>query len=239
MRKKVLIVHFGDRASSVVSEALDKADFEFALLSGLSNVVTSVLEFKPALVIFETVCWQKPLENLLSELMTLRGGRTARKIILADNVGLDEKVRALDLGADDFLLKPISSRELLVRINAVLRSHMPACPEDKVHILGELSLYRDAMEISVGKDRKKLSPKEFGLLCCLMDHPGQVFSREELLESVWIPWEIEDRRVVDVYIWRLREKIEVDPSNPRWLITRRGKGYSLVAQPRRHCKSNR
>ena len=230
MRKKVLIVHPWDRASSVIGEALDEEAFDLLFVSGLSDVVISVLEFKPELVLFEIVCWQKPLENLLSELMNLKSSRSTRKIILSDNAGLDDKVRALDLGADDFLLKPISSRELLVRINAVLRSHMAACPDDKIQTLGELSLYREAMEISVGKERKKLSPKEFGLLCCLMDHPGQVFSREELLESVWIPWEIKDRRVVDVYIWRLREKIEVDRSHPRWLITRRGKGYSLVAQ---------
>ncbi|MEI9977660.1 MAG: winged helix-turn-helix domain-containing protein [Edaphobacter sp.] len=230
MRKKILIVHLWDRASSVVCEALDKSDSELVFLSGLSDVLASILELKPTLVLFEIICWQKPLEKLLSEVMNLKIGRTARKIILADSAELDDKVRALDLGADDFLLKPISSRELLVRINAVLRSHMPAYPEDKVQTLGELSLYREAMEISVGRERKKLSPKEFDLFCCLMDHPGRVFSREELLESVWIPWEIEDRRVVDVYIWRLREKIEVDPSNPRWLITRRGKGYSLVSQ---------
>ncbi len=230
MRKKVLIVHLWDRASSVIGEALDESVFEVAFLSGLSDVVKSVLEVKPALVLFEICSWQEPLEIMLSELMNLRNGRSARKIILSDSSGLDDKVRALDLGADDFLLKPISSRELLARINAVLRSQMPASSEDKVKTLGELSLYREEMEISVGKERKKLSPKEFDLLCCLMDHPGHVFSREELLESVWIPWEIEDRRVVDVYIWRLREKIEIDPSNPRWLITRRGQGYSLVAQ---------
>ena len=230
MRKKVLIVHPWDRASSVIGEALDEEAFDLLFVSGLSDVVISVLEFKPELVLFEIVCWQKPLENLLSELMNLKSSRSTRKIILSDNAGLDDKVRALDLGADEFLLKPISSRELLVRIKAVLRSHMAASPDDKIQTLGELSLYREAMEISVGKERKKLSPKEFGLLCCLMDHPGQVFSREELLESVWIPWEIKDRRVVDVYIWRLREKIEVDRSHPRWLITRRGKGYSLVAQ---------
>ena len=230
MRKKVLVVHLWDRVSPIVSEALDKEDFELIPLSGLSDVVTSVLELKPALVLFEIVCWQKSLENLFSELTNLKSGRSARKIILSDSARLDDKVRALDLGADDFLLKPISSRELLVRINAVLRSHMPVYLEDKVQTLGELSLFREAMEISVGKERKKLSPKEFDLLSCLMDHPGQVFSREELIESVWIPWEIEDRRVVDVYIWRLREKIEADPSNPHWLITRRGRGYSLVAQ---------
>jgi DNA-binding response OmpR family regulator len=230
MRRKVLVIHVSDRAASVIGEALDKTAFELMLVSGLSDVVTSVTVFKPTLILLDIVCWQKRNEILLSELMNLKSGRSARKIILSDSARVDDNVRALDLGADDFLLKPISSRELRVRINAVLRSHTPAYPEDKVQTLGELSLYREAMEISVGKERKKLSPKEFGLLCCLMDHPGQVFSREELLESVWIPWEIEDRRVVDVYIWRLREKIEVDPSHPRWLITRRGKGYFLVAQ---------
>jgi DNA-binding response OmpR family regulator len=230
MRDKVLVVHLWDRPSSVIGEALDKSAFEVAILSGLSHVVTSVLELNPALVLFEVGSWHKPLEIMLSELMNIRSGRSARKIILSDSSGLDDKVRALDLGADDFLLKPISSRELLARINAVLRCRMPECSEDNVQTLGELSLYRETMEILVGKERKKLSPKEFGLLRFFLDHPGQVFSREELLESVWIPWEIDDRRVVDVYISRLREKIEIDPSIPRRLLTRRGHGYVLVSK---------
>jgi DNA-binding response OmpR family regulator len=86
------------------------------------------------------------------------------------------------------------------------------------------------MEICVDlrADRKSLSPKEFELLDYLMNNPGRVFSREELLEHVWGPWEVDDRRVVDVYICRLREKIEEDPSQPRSLLTRRGQGYILV-----------
>jgi DNA-binding response OmpR family regulator len=87
------------------------------------------------------------------------------------------------------------------------------------------------MEVSVeaGAERKKLTKKEFDLLGYLMDNPGRVFSREELLERVWVPWEIDERRVVDVYICRLREKIEDDPSQPLRLLTRRGQGYILVA----------
>jgi DNA-binding response OmpR family regulator len=84
------------------------------------------------------------------------------------------------------------------------------------------------MEAGVGAERKKLSPTEFNLLCHLMDHPGRVFNREELLENAWVPWEIDDYRVVDVYIWRLREKIEEDPRRPQRLLTRRGQGYFLV-----------
>jgi two-component system response regulator VicR len=229
MRKKILVVNNSDRVSPVIGEALDKAAFELMFLSGFSDVVTSVLEFKPALVLFDIPSWKKSLESLFTELMNLKSGRSARKVILSEGAGLDDKVNALELGADDFLQKPISSRELLVRLSATLRSHKPFLEEENIKTLGDLALYREAMEISIGNERKKLSPKEFDLLCCLMDHPGKVFSREELLESVWIPWEIEDRRVVDVYIWRLREKIETDPSKPRLLLTRRGHGYSLIA----------
>jgi hypothetical protein len=81
MRKKILVVHVWDRASSIISEALDEAAFELVFLSGFSGVVTSVLEFKPALVLFEIVYLEKELENLLSGLMNLTSGRTTRKII--------------------------------------------------------------------------------------------------------------------------------------------------------------
>jgi two-component system, OmpR family, phosphate regulon response regulator PhoB len=109
----------------------------------------------------------------------------------------DDKVTALESGADDFLLKPISPRELLVRLAAILRAQAVVFPEEHIQTLGVLSLYRDVMEISVGAgaEPKKLSPKEFNLLGYLMDNPGHVFSKEELLESVWVPWEVDDRRV--------------------------------------------
>jgi DNA-binding response OmpR family regulator len=126
------------------------------------------------------------------------------------------------------MLKPVSPRELLVRLEATLRSQTIVFPEEEVRTLGALSLYREGMEIFLGAERKKLSPKEFNLLALLMTSPGRVFSREELLESVWIHWEIEGRRIVDVYIRRLREKIEDDLSQPRRLLKRRGEGYSLV-----------
>jgi two-component system response regulator VicR len=228
MRKRILVVQNSDKIAPVIGEALDNGAFDLRYLSGLSDVVASVLEQKPDLVLFDIPTWQKQIEQLLLELMNLRSARSTRKVILSGNAGLDDKVTALNSGADDFLLTPISTRELLVRLAAALRSQAAVFPEEDMQTLGALSLYREAMEVSVGAERKKLSPKEFNLLGFLMDNPGHVFSREELLESVWVPWEIDDRRVVDVYIWRLREKIEEDPSRPRWLLTRRGQGYFLV-----------
>ncbi len=192
--------------------------------------MTSLQEFKPRLVLFEIGCWQKPLENLLSELMNLKSGRTARKIILAESAELDDKVRALDLGADDFLLKPISSRELRVRIHAVLRSPTPARPEDEVQTLGELSLLPGGNGDFNWQREKKAEPKGIWPVLLSYGPSGPGLQQRRATRKRLDSWEIEDRRVVDVYIWRLREKIEADPSNPCWLITRRGKGYSLVAQ---------
>jgi two-component system, OmpR family, phosphate regulon response regulator PhoB len=166
MRKRILIVQNSETMSPVIREALDGGAFDLKWLSGLSDVIASVREHKPALVLFEISRWQKPMELLLIELMNLKNARLTRKVILSDSGGVDDKVTALESGADDFLLKPISPRELLVRLAATLRAQAVAFPEEDIQTLGALSLYRDVVEISVGAggERKKLSPKEFTCL---------------------------------------------------------------------------
>jgi two-component system, OmpR family, phosphate regulon response regulator PhoB len=228
MRKRTMIVHNSSTLAPIIGEALNNGTFDLRFVFGLSNVIEAVQKQKPSLLLFDISSWQKPMEKMFLELMELKSARSTRKIILSDSAGLDDMVTALDSGADDFLLKPVSPRELLVRLEATLRSQTIVFPEEEVRTLGALSLYREGMEISLGGERKKLSPKEFNLLALLMTSPRRVFSREELLESVWISWDIEGRRIVDVYIRRLREKIEDDPYQPRRLLTRRGEGYSLV-----------
>jgi two-component system, OmpR family, response regulator len=103
-----------------------------------------------------------------------------------DSAKMDDKVNALDSGADDFLVRPISSREFLGRIGAVLRSH-PSDWDEEIQTLGALSLYRGTMEVCVGAKRKKLTPKEFELLGYLMGNPGRVFSRETCWRSPGFP----------------------------------------------------
>jgi two-component system, OmpR family, response regulator VicR len=228
MHKQILVVRNSSKMTFVIEEAFDKAPFDLRFHVGLSDVVASMLEHKPILVLFEIAHWEGAIQNLLSDLVAFAGFRTIRKIILSEKAGPEDVVNALDSGADDFLLKPISPRELLVRISATLRAHVIDAQEEAIQTLGTLSLYRDVMGVSIGAERKKLSPTEFNLLSYLLNHPGHVFSREELLENVWVPWEIDDRRVVDVYIWRLREKIEEDPRHPQRLLTRRGQGYLLI-----------
>jgi DNA-binding response OmpR family regulator len=237
MDKRILVVRTSNKMATVVEEALDTGALDLRFHFGFSGIVASVLEHKPILVLFEIACWENAIQDSLSELAAFAGFRSIRKIILSEKTGPEDAVNALDSGADDFLLKPISSRELLVRINAALRAHTIDAPVEQIQTLGTLSLYREVMEVSIGAERKKLSPTEFNLLSHLMDHPGRVFNREELLENAWVPWEIDERRVVDVYIWRLREKIEEDPRRPQRLLTRRGQGYFLVDPDERPNRS--
>nr|WP_198152116.1 response regulator transcription factor [Granulicella tundricola] len=200
------------------------------MIEGCLSLLQHAIDDKPSLILFDVEVWKGPVEEALCRLGELRAARFIRKVILTSHSDLDDKVDALEAGADDFLEKPISTRELIARIDAVLRSSVcMAAEEEEVHALGDLLLYREGMEVSLGEKRKRLSPTEFHLLAYLMDQAGHVLSRDELLENIWFPRaEIEERRVVDVYIWRLREKIEADPSHPRRLLTKRGSGYLLV-----------
>jgi two-component system response regulator VicR len=227
-RKRIMVLPGQGSDSSVVREALGNGDFDLKFVSDLSRMSKAVLELKPALLLMEIDSWQKQTKDLLCELGNLKSTQPFRKGILSGAATVDDRVSALELGADDFLVNPISSRELLARLQAVLRARTSVAVEEDIRSLGSLHLYSGLMEVSIGTDRKKLSPTEFHLLSYFMDHPGQVLSRDRLLENVWIPWEIEDRRVVDVYVLRLREKIEESSSHPTRLITRRGEGYLLI-----------
>lgn len=229
MRKRVLVVHGRGGPSPSVRDACERGAFNATLIEGYLALMQHAMELKPALILFDAEIWHGPVEQSLCQLHDLKSMRFIRKIILTSKADVDDKVDALEVGADDFLLKPISARELLARIEAVLRSHVqPADEEEEVQILGDLKLFRAAMEVAVGEKLTKLSPTEFHLLAYFMDQVGHVLGRDELFENIWFSHsEIRDRRVVDVYICRLREKIEEEPSQPRRLLTRRGGGYLL------------
>ncbi len=138
-----------------------------------------------------------------------------------------DKVLGLELGADDYVTKPFSPREIMARVKAILRRR-PAvgqAGQPKRLQLGDLAVDQEAYSAERGGQVIDLTPKEFDLLRHLALHPGQVFSRESLLQDVWGFDYFGDVRTVDVTVRRLREKIEVDPGNPEYIRTRRGVGY--------------
>lgn len=143
-----------------------------------------------------------------------------------------DKVLGLELGADDYVTKPFSTRELLARVKANLRRHQQVNTanqenENKEIAIGSLVIHPDAYIVSKRGEMIELTHREFELLYYLAKHLGQVMTREHLLQTVWGYDYYGDVRTVDVTVRRLREKIEDNPSHPGWLVTRRGVGYYL------------
>jgi two-component system phosphate regulon response regulator PhoB len=148
-------------------------------------------------------------------------------LILSAKGSETDRVVGLEVGADDYLAKPFGMRELVARCRALLRRYRRAKvpPENSVLIYREITLYLDELRVTVNEREVALSPKEFRILELFMNHPNRVWSREELIDKVWGPDFMGDRKTVDVHIRWLREKVESDPSNPQYIVTLRGFGY--------------
>jgi two-component system, OmpR family, response regulator VicR len=144
-----------------------------------------------------------------------------------------DKVLGLEMGADDYVTKPFSTRELIARVKANMRRlHVSAQAEEEVEEtndiqIGALTIQPDAYIVLKRDEAIELTHREFELLHYLAKHVGQVMTREHLLQTVWGYDYFGDVRTVDVTIRRLREKIEDNPSHPMWIVTRRGVGYYL------------
>jgi two-component system alkaline phosphatase synthesis response regulator PhoP len=132
----------------------------------------------------------------------------------------------LEIGADDYVTKPFGIRELLARIRARLRRHVPA-PEAGLR-LGAVEIDLDKHEATRGGERIELTGKEFDVLHLLARHRGEIVTRDLLLEEVWGNETYPTTRTVDNHILRLRQKLEEDPSNPRYILSIYGEGYKLV-----------
>ncbi|HEY8136079.1 MAG TPA: response regulator transcription factor [Candidatus Limnocylindrales bacterium] len=151
-------------------------------------------------------------------------------LMLTAKAGEVDKVVGLELGADDYVTKPFSLRELLARVNGLLRRHEKAAstsePTEPVS-LGKVTVDLAGHRLMRGTEIRPLKPKAFELLAFLMRNPGQVFSREQLLSEVWGYDFAGETRTVDVHVHWLRREIETDPANPALLQTVRGVGYVL------------
>jgi two-component system KDP operon response regulator KdpE len=152
-------------------------------------------------------------------------------IMVSVNGQKSDLVKAFNLGVDDYITKPIHFPELVARVQAVLRRHSTNAKQDEKAVFHneEIDLEWRSRQVWVRGQRVTLSPTEFRLLSCLIENRGWVVTHEELLRKVWGPNYLGDRSYVKLYVRYLREKIEAEPSKPKWILTERGVGYTFAS----------
>lgn len=142
----------------------------------------------------------------------------------------DDKIAALDGGADDYITKPFSTGELMARLRVAQRHVMPSGESPLFHA-GDLEMDLTARVVRLKGKEVKLTATEYSLLRLFVQHPGKVLTHRQILKEVWGPNYVEHTHYLRVYIAHLREKLEADPANPRLIVTESGVGYRLVAEP--------
>lgn len=228
-KQRVLVVEDEKNIVDILRFNLQKEGYD--ILEAFDGVtgLQLALEESPDLILLDLML---PEMNGFEVCKLLRDkGRSTPVIIITAREEEKDKILGLDLGADDYITKPFSIRELMARVKANIRRvamvRQPAMEQPgKVLYLGRLVIDKEASRVTKDGERLDLTQREFELLTYLASHADRVFSRQELMERVWnYEGYVGDVRGVDVAIRRLREKLEDDPGQPKYIITRRGAGY--------------
>ncbi|MBW4440520.1 MAG: response regulator transcription factor [Plectolyngbya sp. WJT66-NPBG17] len=207
---EVITTSDGRQALEMLQEALSQDSNESAM---------------PDLIILDLML---PYVNGLDICRWMRHEGSSVPILMLSAKGSEtDRVVGLEVGADDYLTKPFGMRELVARCRALLRRHQQFQPTQAVPTLQfqDVTIYPQECRVTVRGEVVNFSPKEFKLLELFLRHPKRVWSRDQLLEKIWGHDFIGESKTVDVHIRWLREKLELDPSNPQYLITVRGFGY--------------
>ena len=223
MGQRVLVVDDDPTVSDVVRRYLERAEFEVTLAEDGPAALTAVAESRPDLVVLDLML---PGIDGLEVCRRLRADDASLPIVMLTALGEEgDRVVGLSLGADDYVTKPFSPRELVLRVQSVLRRAVrPPDVSGDVLTDGDLSVDVGRRQARMGGVELALTVREFDLLVFFMRHPGKAFRRSELLEGVW-GWTFGDQSTVTVHVRRLREKIEPDPAEPTRIVTVWGVGY--------------
>ncbi|WP_409296346.1 response regulator YycF [Peribacillus sp. SCS-26] len=230
MDKRILVVDDEKPIADILQFNLKKEGYEVQCAYDGNDAVKMVEEIQPDLILLDIML---PGRDGMEVCREVRKKHDIPIIMLTAKDSEIDKVLGLELGADDYVTKPFSTREIIARVKANLRRQQAAPAPDqneddsKEIAVGSLIIHPDAYIASKRGDTIELTHREFELLHYLAKHIGQVMTREHLLQTVWGYDYYGDVRTVDVTVRRLREKIEDNPSHPAWIVTRRGVGYYL------------
>lgn len=226
METSVLIVEDEAAIVTLLRYNLEREGFRVYSTDDGEEAITMVKEYKPDIIVLD---WMLPSMSGIDVCKQLRWNNDTKStpIIMLSARGEEaDRIRGLDAGADDYLTKPFSPAELIARIRAVFRRFRPALTEKTLAFAG-ISMDVSAHKASRNGQEIHLSPTEFSLLRYLLEHPGRVFSREQLLDAVWGHDIYVELRTVDVHIRRLRKGLDYDGKQPDLIRTVRSAGYAL------------
>ncbi len=232
MSERVLVVDDEESIRTLVEYNLAQAGFEVMTADNGDTALEIAVNERVDLLVLDLMI---PGVSGLEICKRLRQAQISVPIIMLTARGEEiDRVLGLEMGADDYVTKPFSPRELVARVRAVLRRKT----EEKVvsepvvseamFVVGDLRLDAERYEVTVRGELIDLTPREFDLLHYLLKNLNRVVSRDQLLDRVWGYEYAGDTRLVDVHISHLRDKIEVDPKSPKWIKTVRGVGYKFV-----------
>ncbi|MGE8206969.1 response regulator transcription factor [Heyndrickxia sp. NPDC080065] len=229
MMNKVLVVDDEPSIVTLLKFNLEQAGYSVITASNGAEGFELVLSENPELIILDLML---PGMDGMEICKRLRQEKIKTPILMLTAKSDEfDKILGLELGADDYLTKPFSPREVVARVKAILRRittfEETGNKENSTITIGYLKVYPDQFEAYFKNEKLELTPKEFELLLFLSNHRGKVLSRDQLLDSVWNYDYAGDTRIVDVHISHLREKIEEDTKQPMYIKTIRGFGYKM------------
>src|SRR5690242_10769754 len=226
-RRRIIVVDDEERMVRFIRMNLEHDGFQVAEAFNGKQAIQKLRDVTPDLILLDVMM---PDMDGFEVLETIREGSNVPVIMLTARGEEDDRVRGLELGADDYVTKPFSPRELVSRVRAVLRRTETAPPAEKSTLVVDdrLSINFDRREVLVEGKPVKLRPTEYRLLYHLVSNAGWVVPHDQLLAKVWGYEYREETHYLRLYINYLRQKLEKDPANPKYILTERGVGYRFV-----------
>ena len=229
LRPVIFVVEDDEDIARLISHNLQAAGFDVQSFVSGGSLLAEALRHLPTLFLLDVMLPGADGFQLCRQIRQTPALSAIPIIFLSARISEADRVKGLELGGDDYITKPFSPRELVARIRTVLRGIGHAKAEATVLRLGALEIDVSSMIVQVAGQNVMTTVREFRLLEYLAEHRGHVLTREQLLEAVWKETSFVTPRSIDVYIRRLREKIEADPRQPQYLKTLRGIGYRFEA----------
>lgn len=226
--ERVLVVDDERKIREVVGSYLERQGYQVALSEGGESALAAMTEQRPSLVVLDLVLPDIPGEEVAR---AMRGVSDVPIVMLTAKSSENDRVAGLELGADDYLVKPFSVRELAARVAAVLRRSRAAHPERLRFDGGGLVLERATRAVTVGGEPVELTRTETDILFALVDHAGQTLTRDQLITLARGFDAMPEERTVDAHVKNLRHKLGDDSRQPRYLVTEIGVGYRFGLRP--------